>query len=239
MTAFRSALPLVLCLAACATTPATQTLGRDFSRQPFAGFTLDSTSVADAEAALGPPMKLTTVRGLVGANSKRFVPGTPYTLTALSYFFFPNGPGAINQGHPGKAATLLFLNGRLIAFGDDSNLPADANPPIDESRLDSLHQCQTTRSEVIALLGQPNAESLHVLDAQPGAVDIAYSWQNLQAGITARRSLRVFFDRSGAMSNYTLVDDQSAANGLSAAPHPAVRPTLPPACPNIAARQHT
>ncbi len=239
MISARAVLPLALSLAACATTPATPILGRDFSRQPFATFTLDSTSVAEAEAALGPPMKLTTLRALIGANSKRFVPGTPYTLTALSYFFFPNGAGPLNPSHPGKAASLLFLNGRLIAFGDDSNLPGDANPPIDESRLDSLHQCQTTRSDVIALLGQPNAESLHVLDAQPGAVDIAYSWQTLQAGFTARRSLRVFFDRSGAMSNYTLVDDQSAANGLPLAAHPVTPPTLPPACPNVSARQHT
>jgi hypothetical protein len=237
--AARAALPLVLSLAACANTPTVQTLGRDFPRQPFADFTLDATSVAEAEAALGQPMKLTTVRGLVGANSKRFVPGTPYTLTALSYFYFPNGPGPLSQGHPGKAASLLFLDGRLIAFGDDSNLPGDANTPVDESRLDSLHQCRTTRSEAIALLGQPNAESLHVLDAQPGAIDIAYSWQTLQAGVTARRSLRVFFDRTGAMSNYTLVDDQSAANGLSPAARVPTPPTLPPACPAARARQQT
>jgi hypothetical protein len=230
---------LALTLAACATTPAPARVGRDFPRAPFATFTLDTTSVMQAEAVLGPPMKQTTVRGLVGANSKRFVPGTPYALTALNYYFFPNGPGPLSQGHPGKTASLLFLNGRLIAFGDDSTLPTDANPPLDETRLDSLHQCQSTRNDVIALLGQPNAESLHVLDAQPGAVDIAYSWQNLQAGMTARRSLRVFFDRTGAMSNYTLVDDQSAANGVSPSPHATTQPSLPPACPNILGRQHT
>jgi hypothetical protein len=234
-----AASPLILALAACATTMGGRTLGRDFPRAPFAAFRLDVTSVNEAEAALGPPMKLTTVRGLVAATSKRLVPGTPYALTLLSYYFFPTGSGQAGQSHPGKAASLVFLDGRLIAYGADSSLPGDANLPIDEARLDSLHQCRTTRSEAIALLGQPNGESLHVLDAQPGAIDVTYSWQNVQEGVSAHRSLRLFFDRTGAMSNYRLVDDQTAANGLPAAPHPTVPTPLPPPCPNVADRQHT
>jgi hypothetical protein len=184
-------------------------------------------------------MKQTTVRGLVGATSKRLVPGTPYALTALNYYYFPNGPGALSQGHAGKTASLIFLDGRLIAYGADSSLPGDSNAPIDEARLDSLHQCRTTRREAIALLGQPNAESLHILDAQPGAIDIVYSWQNAQQGLAARRSLRVFFDRNGEMSNYTLVDDQSAGGGVPAAVHTPVPTPLPPPCPSVVDRQHT
>jgi hypothetical protein len=214
-------------------------VGRDFSRAPFASFVLDSTSVAEVEAALGPPMKQTTVKGLVAATSKSLVPGTPYALTALNYYFFPNGMGLVSQGHAGKAASLVFLDGRLIAYGADSSLPEDANAPIDEARLESLHQCQTTRSQVIALLGQPNGETLHLLDAQPGAVDIIYDWQNTQQGNAAHRILRVFFDRSGAMSNYTLVDNQAAAGGAVAGVHPVLPMQLPPACPNVANRQHT
>jgi len=232
------AILLLLSLAACANGTGNQPVGRDFSRAPFASFTLDSTSVAEAEAALGPPMKLTTVRSLVGATSRRLVPGTPYALTALNYYFYPNGAGALAQGHPGKSASLVFLDGRLIAYGAESSLPGDANAPLDEMRLGALHQCRTTRSEAIALLGQPNAESLHILDAQPGAVDIVYVWQNTRQGMAANRSLRVFFDRNGTMSNYTLVDDQVAA-GASAAARPALPTALPPACPNVTDRQHT
>jgi hypothetical protein len=214
-------------------------VGREFTRQAFAGFVLNATTVAEAEAALGPPMKQTAIQRLVGATSKGLPPGTPFTTTLLTYFFFPHGPGPLAQGHTGKAATLVFFNDRLMAFGIDSTLPEDANRPIDETRLSALHQCSSTRSDVISLLGQPNGEILHLLDAHPGAVDIIYSWQNVQANVTARRSLRIFFDRSGAMSNYTLVDDQSAANGLSPAAQSVAPPTLPPACPNVAARQHT
>jgi hypothetical protein len=230
---------LAAALSGCAAVTGGQPVGRDFSRAPFAGFTLDSTSVSEAEAALGPPMKLTTVRGLVAATSKRLVPGTPYAVTELSYYFFPNGMGAASQGHAGKFASLVFFDGRLIAYGAHSSLPGDANAPVDEGRLDSLHQCQTTRREAIALLGQPDAESLHILDAQPGAIDIVYTWQNTRQGVAAHRSLRVFFDRNGAMSNYTLVDNENALGGVAPALHPPLPAALPPACPNITDRQHT
>jgi len=230
---------LAVAVSGCASHTGGQPVGRDFSRAPFASFTLDSTSVAEAEAALGPPMKLTTVRGLVSATSKGLVPGTPLAMTELNYYFFPNGTGVVSQGHPGKFASLVFFNGRLIAYGGRSSLPGDADPPIDEARLDSLHQCRTTRRQAIALLGQPDAESLHMFDAQPGAVDIIYTWQNTQPGGAARRSLRVFFDRSGAMSNYTLVDNEGAMGTISVVPHPVLPTPLPPACPNIADRQHT
>jgi hypothetical protein len=229
---------LLTALSACANGIGNQPVGRDFSRAPFAGFTLDSTSVAEAEAALGPPMKRTTIRSLVSATSRRLVPGTPYALTALNYYYYPNGPGALARGHAGKSASLVFLDGRLIAYGAESSLPGDANVPLDDMRLGSLRQCRTTRSEAIALLGQPNAQSLHVLDAQPGAVDIVYVWQNTRQGVAAHRSLRVFFDRNGTMSNYTLVDDQIAA-GAAVTAHADPPAALPPACPNVTGRQHT
>ena len=233
-----SAVLLLTSLAACASGIGNQPVGRDFSRAPFAGFTLDSTSVAEAEAALGPPMKRTTLRSLVSATSRRLVPGTPYALTALNYYYYPNGPGAPAEGHAGKSASLVFLDGRLIAYGAESSLPGDADAPLDEVRLGSLQQCRTTRSEAIALLGQPNAQSLHILDAQPGAVDIVYVWQTTRQGVAAKRSLHVFFDRTGTMSNYTLVDDQ-IASGAPATPHAEPPAALPPACPNVTGRQHT
>ncbi len=239
MTRRLAALLLAAALSGCAGVTGGQPVGRDFSRVPFAGFMLDSTSVAEAEAALGPPMKLTTIRSLVSATSKGLVPGTPLALTELSYYFYPNGMDAVSQGHVGKYASLVFFDGRLIAYGGHSSLPGDTNVAIDESRLDLLHQCQTTRREAIALLGQPDAELLHMFDAQPGAVDIIYTWQNARQGIAGRRSLRVFFDRSGAMSNYTLVDNEAATGGASAAPHAILPAPSPPACPNVTDRQHT
>ena len=233
----RSVCWFALGLAGCAT--AVQPIGRDFSEAPFPGFRLDRTTIEEAEAALGPPMKLSTLRGLVGANSKTLAPGTPYSITKLNYYFLPNGVGAKTQAHPGKVATLLFLNGRLIGYGADSNIPGEANNAIDESRLASLQQCKTTRSEVIALLGQPNGEALHVLDAQAGAVEFAYSWSSMAAGQFEHKTLRVFFDPSGAMSNYTLTEDAVAANAGPTFPQPQPPIKLPPRCPSHSGREPT
>jgi hypothetical protein len=206
-------------------------VGRDFQQSVFARFTLDQTSVEEAEGLLGLPMKQTSVRGLVGATSRTLTPGTPYIISTLNYYYFPYGAGLPPQNHPGKTATLLFLQGKLIAYGADSSIPGEANAPVDENRLSDLHQCQTTRAEAVALLGQPNGEAMHVLDAQAGSVEIIYSWLNIDAGTVQQRSLHVFFDRSGAMSNYTMVNNVAPLGGL---PVPAQRPVptpMPPACP--------
>jgi len=220
-----------------------QPVGRDFPQNAVSGFALDQTSIEEAEAALGQPFKSTTVRGLVAATSKRLAPGSSYSITLLDYFFLPYGAGQPRQSHPGKAAIIIFLNGRLIAYGSDDSIPGQANAPINDAALASLHQCQTTRAEVIALLGPPNGQTLHLLDAQPGAVDMIYVWSDTDAGVFEQRSLHVFFDKTGAMSNYTLVKTAAPASGVQVtspmpqAGHPPV--ALPPACPSHADREHT
>jgi hypothetical protein len=211
--------------------------GRDFPQNSFARFVLDSTSAEEVQAALGPPMKATTVKVLVPATSKSMVPGSPVSSTVLSYYYFPNGVGVPPQAHPGKFAVLRFLNGRLVFYGTNSLIPGEEKPPLDENRLSSLHQCETTKSDVLALLGPPNAEALHVLDAQPGAVEMGYSWSTQESGAVARKTLVVFFDRSGAMTNYRLLNDVTAQNGLPLSTTPTTK--LPPACPGHGAREHT
>jgi len=236
---------LLLCaatgLAGCAA--AVRPVGRDFPQNAMSGFALDRTSVEEAQAALGPPLKSTTVRGLVAATSKRLVPGSAYSVTLLNYLFLPYGPGQPRQAHPGKAAILVFLNGRLIAYGSDDSIPGQENPPINDAALASLHQCQTTKADVIALLGPPNGQTLHLLDAQPGAVDMIYSWSATDAGVWQQHSLHVFFDKTGAMSNYTLVQTAAPASGVQVTapmPQPGHPPVaLPPACPSRADREHT
>lgn len=232
----------VLALATCA--PAARQgflprgpFGRDFAQNSFARFVLDTTSAEEVQAVLGPPMKATTVKELVPATSKSLVPGSPVSATVLSYYYFPNGIGVPPQAHPGKFAVLRFLNGRLVFYGTKSLIPGEENPPLDENRLSSLHQCETTKSDVLALLGPPNAEALHVLDAQPGAVEMGYNWSTSESGAVARKTLIVFFDRSGAMTNYRLLDDVTAPNGLPLSTNLTTK--LPPPCPGHGPREHT
>jgi hypothetical protein len=249
----RAALPALL-LAGCAQAPMQtfprQTLaqqrgpiGRDFPQSALDGFILDVTSLAEAEAALGVPAKTTKLQGLVPANAKMLPPGSAYSITSVIYVYFPNGIGEPALSHPGKAAALAFLNDRLIGYSADSNIPGQANNPVDERKLAGLRQCHTTRAEAIAMLGQPNGRFIHVLDAQAGAIELAYHWTEDEAGGTALRNLRIVFDRNGVLSNYTLVNQQDALPGLPAQPLAAVPPptaVLPlPACPSHGAGEPT
>ncbi len=213
--------------------------GRDFSVALIAGFVLDRTRVADVKAALGPPMREQTVQGIVSADSKRVAPGSPFSVARLSYFYFPKGIGGPASEHPGKTAQLAFLNGQLLGYWVGDSLPGEALPPLDEAVLARLHQCQTTRAEAIALLGPPTAQVLHVLDAHEGTVEVSYVWSGSDAGAPHVRMLRLVFDRSGEMADYTLVTDVGAGAGLPNLTPSGGQPGLPPSCPAGASREHT
>jgi hypothetical protein len=181
--------------------------GRNFAQRAFSAFVLDRSSVAEVEAALGPPMQRTTMRGLAHGRSLLLAPGTPFSVTILIYYFAPSGFGEPAQAHPAKAASALFFDGRLAAYAIDSAIPGDANAAIDETRLAALHQGETTRDEAIALLGPPDGQLLHLMDAERGATEISYSWLNMDGATVQHRSLRVQFDTAGQLTGYTLLDN--------------------------------
>lgn len=240
MTLLRAVMPAFL-LAGCATSPMQLShgpIGRDFPQSAFSGFILDATSLEEAEAALGPPANTTNVRALVPANSKSLPAGSTVTLTTVRYLYWPNGAGLPVQAHPSKSAALIFLNGRLIAYSSDSTIPGQANGAVDEAKLGELRQCQTTRGQAISLLGAPNGQQMHVMDAQAGATDIFYRWSTAEGGVVTRRNLRISFDRNGTMSTYTMVDNQNGGANLPM-PAPAAPPAGSQACPGHGAREPT
>jgi outer membrane protein assembly factor BamE (lipoprotein component of BamABCDE complex) len=212
---------LTMCLAGCATL--SRPAGRDFPQGAFSTFVLDRTSVQDAEALLGPPMKQTIMRGLANGKSRLIPRGTPFSLTVLIYYFAPNGFGQPAPSHPAKAASAVFFDGRLVAYATDNAIPGQANAPIDETRLTALRQGETTREQAIALLGTPNGQLLHLLDAQHGATELTYTWLDNDGETVQRRTLQVLFDSAGALTTYNLLDNAYPA-GSQPIPLPQPQP---------------
>jgi hypothetical protein len=211
-------------LAACAMVQ--QPAGRDFAKAAFARFALDQTSLNEAEAALGPPMKQVAIRGIARPGAAGVVPGTPIALVRLNYYYAPFGFGTPAGQHPAKSATLVFLNERLVAYDFNTAIPAEVTPPIDQSVLANLRQGATTRAEAIALLGTPNGELLHVLnDAQRGASQVSYGWRRIANGTVEQRSLLLFFDKASRLSTYTLLDNSYP---VDSPPIPMPMPVQPP-----------
>jgi hypothetical protein len=177
-------------------------------------------------------MKQTVMRGLANGKSKLIPKGTPFSLTVLIYYFAPNGFGQPAQRHPAKAASAVFFDGRLVAYATDSAIPGQANAPIDETRLGALHQGETTREQAIALLGTPNGQLLHLLDAQRGATELTYTWLNNDGETVQRRTLHVLFDSAGALTTYSLLDNSYPAGSQPIPlPHPHPPPPINPRPP--------
>lgn len=200
----------LLALASCAEAP--QPAGRDFALSPFANFVLNQTSEADVQASLGPPVKRTSQSSIAPPNSQLLMPGTPYSVSTLNYLFAPNGLTGGKAEHPAKLAILWFFDNRLVAYVETSIIPGQLNAAVDEARLVQLQQGKTTRPQAIALLGTPNAQIVHLLDAQPGTAQISYFWVRVDGDTLLTRELKLDFDRAGKLTTYTMSDSSSPAD---------------------------
>ena len=213
-------------LSGCVAPP--QPAGRDYRQSAVGSFILNETTVAQAEAVLGPPVRQSTLRGIAKPNSTLVAPGTPLQVTTLNYFFAPLGTGTRGP-HPFKSGLFVFLADRLVAYDLKNSIQGEVTAPIDEGQLTGLHQGRTTRDEVIALFGTPISQRLHVLDAQAGTSEIAYGWMRRHEGTVESRILHVYFDRAARMSSYAILDNSYPVNGspIPFAPVPAL-----PGAPN-------
>ena len=215
----------VIGLAGCMAPPPVA-VGHDFPQTAFAGFALDRTTSADVEAALGLPTKTSSMSGLAKPDSKVIAPGTRFTVTTLRYLFAPAGVGLPLVQHPMKLASLVFFDGRLVAYDINSFIPGQMNPAVDEARLAELRQGQTTAAQTVALLGPPNGDVLHMVDSAAGTSELAYNWTQGDGLASKRRILRIFFDRMGRLSSYVVTD-----GGFPAAPQQIPPPPASPSMP--------
>ena len=224
-------------LTGCAAAPqgagVNRPVGRNYPNDVLTRFVLGQTNLEDAESLLGAPMRQSSVHGTAKLTPTQTVSGTPLTFTMLNYYYLPNGNGRPISQHPYKNLTCAFADGRLIGYDTASTMPGDILPPIDESRLKSLHQGMTTRAEAIALIGRPTGQVLHVFGSDSGTSEISYGSTTVNNGTVDARILKVFFDKVGTVSSYSVTENSYPTNGMpllqpqQAAPSNAQAPRTP------------
>ena len=229
----RSAFLLVALIAGCMP-PMPHPLGRDFSRAAFSGFVLQTTTLPQVEAALGSPLRTSSISGLANQRALIVMPGTPIALTLVNYLFAPYGIAlkASVGSSPLKAATLVFFQGRLVGYDVNSSIPGDDNAPIQEDRLGALQKGGTTREEAIALLGPPNGQSVEIGPAIGRKSAVTYSWVHVADGMVRRKVLKLQFDRSGLFVTYTMLDN-SFPVGSAPMTIPFEQPSPRPSIPSV------
>jgi len=216
---------LAMTLSACVA-PLPHPLGHDFSRAAFSTFVMQTTTLPEVEAAIGTPLRVSTISGLANQHALIATPGTPVALTLANYFFAPYGAGPRQPGAPTKTATLIFFQGRLVGYDVNSTIPGDDNAPIAQDRLGDLHKGATTHEETIALLGPPDGQTVAFGGPpQRRASTMTYQWSHTEADMVHRQMLRVDFDPAGRFSSYTMLENSYPA-GSTPIPFP-----LPQAAP--------
>ena len=195
-------------LAGCAI--ASAPAGHDYAQAGFDRFVLGQTTVAEAEALLGPPIRQSALKGIASATASIVPPGSHVSLVALNYYYAPMGFGQRGP-HPAKAASVMFVADHLVGYEFSNSIPGEVTPPIDDNRLSALHQGQTTRAQAIALLGTPLHQLMRIVGPQTGASEIAYGWGHRHDGVVDQRVLRINFDPAGHMTTYSVLENSFPA----------------------------
>ena len=221
----RLSLVSLLLLGGCMANPAMRArnapIGQDFDVGVLQRLEIDTTTIEEAQALLGPPTKQSSLKGIVNASSKDAPPGTPYVFTQISYDYFPQGAGFPPQLHRFKHATLAFQDNVLAAYSLNDTLDLTAQRPLDDSVLSRLTQCRTTSAEALALLGPPNGFNLTIPRRHPGPSSLTYQSSNTENGKRVVQALRIYFDKSGLMTSYLLADNASMPSAAKEGSSPA------------------
>ena len=210
--AFAALVIVSLCIALGGCAVPTHTVGRDFSKEAFASFTLKQTTPEIVQAMIGPPLRQSSVRGTV-TNPRATLPiGTPFSLTIYTYSYTLLNGGVATHRPAMKMASLVFYNGTLAAYDVNSTIPGDDNAGFDETKLGLLQRGVTTRAQVIALFGVPNGQSIKLDNAPSQAGTVSYGRTEFQGSDIHRRILRVMLDGQDVMTSYTMLDNTMPAN---------------------------
>ena len=185
---------LIAALAGCA--------GKDFVRPAPDAFKLGETRYSQVVQQLGEPRK----SGDVVRNDK--------PVKSITYVYASSGGEASEAGvTPARGLTYYFYNDMLVGQEFLSSFKADSSN-FDETKVERIRKGETTRAEVIQLLGAPTASFVPPMARSSSGETIGYAYAAAHAGLftgfkASVKSLRVSFDDRGLVSE---VDYSSAGN---------------------------
>jgi hypothetical protein len=171
-------------------------LGADFSRPDAATFTLGTTTEQEIRQRFGPPYGQATTR--VGDK----------LVTTLQYTYVEVRSTAL----PARAMTYTFHEGRLVGFDYSSSFVVDETA-FDESVMKKIKRGESTRAEVLALVGRPTGQFIYPSPqaTAPGRHAYVYGYsrsERLPSGQTietTNKVLAVVFDDRDVVVEISLV----------------------------------
>jgi outer membrane protein assembly factor BamE (lipoprotein component of BamABCDE complex) len=164
--------------------------GKDFVRPSPEDFKLGETTYAQVIQQMGEPRRA----GDTLKNGK--------TVKTVTYVYASKGGEPLEADViPARALTYYFYNDALVGQDFTSSFKSD-NSNFDEKRVESIKKGQTTRAEVIKLLGEPTATFIPPMVKETSGEAIGYTYQAVRGGLFSGlknfvKVLRISFDDKG------------------------------------------
>jgi hypothetical protein len=177
--------------------------GKDFVRPSPDDFKLGQTTYAEVIQRMGEPRRT----GDALKNGK--------TVKAVTYVYASKGGEPLEADViPARTLTYYFYNDTLIGEAFISSFKSD-NSNFDDKQVESIKKGQTTRAEVIRLLGEPTATFIPPMIKETSGEAIGYTYQAVRGGLFSGiksfiKVLRISFDDKGLVSDieYTSSDNK-------------------------------
>lgn len=176
--------------------------GRNFIRPSSDTFKLGQTTKLQVLQKMGEP-------GRVGDILKNEKPIKSITYVYANALGEPLEMGVI----PARSLMYYFYNDTLVGQTFLSSFKSD-NSNFDDTKIGSIKKGQTSRAEVIQLLGNPTALYIQPIVKAPSDDALGYTYQTYRRGewngsTIFIKSLRVSFDGKGIVSNVEYTSSKS------------------------------
>jgi hypothetical protein len=168
--------------------------GRDFVRPSPDTFQLGRTSYSSVLQQLGEPRNV----GEAVKNGK--------VVKTIGYVYAAAGGEPLEEGViPARILTYYFYNDLLVGQEFHSSFKVDSSD-FNNSRIESLRKGQTTRGEVVQILGKPTASFIPPMVKATSRDAIGYTYQTTRGGAFQgfkffNKILRVSFDEKDLVSD--------------------------------------
>jgi len=167
----------------------TSCAGRNFVRPEPESLSLAKTTYQEILNRFGSPFQ----EGTVLKNEK--------TVKTISYAYATTGRTPLFEGvTPARAIGFYFLDNTLVGYEFVSSFKED-NSYFDENKINQIKKDETTRDQVIELLGKPAGMYLYPLIKSNEDKAIVYLYSHTKSFKSYRQNLVVSFDNNGLVTD--------------------------------------
>lgn len=176
--------------------------GKNFVRPTSDTFQLGKTTYNQVIDRMGEPRK-------TGEALKNDKP-----IKSATYAYAATGGEPLEEGViPARAMVYYFYNDTLVGHEFLSSFKSD-NSNFDNTKIENIKKGQTSRVEVINILGKPTASFIQPMVKNTSGEAIGYTYQTTRGGVFSsfklfNKSLRISFDEKDIVSD---LDYSSSGN---------------------------